>query len=153
NAAGALRAVGQMDVVRPRPRDANRSCTVHHRNSVEREIRRARARCFFFAHITSSRYHLLDRTLASTNSRIPMPRPDDYDDYDGGPTRSSAQFPVGVKMAGIIWIAFGALGLIGQAISLIVNLGQQAAAQGGGGPGGSPFAGVGCGVLFALAFL
>jgi hypothetical protein len=82
-----------------------------------------------------------------------MPRPENYDDFDDRPSRSRDQFPVGVRVAGIIWIVFGALGLIGQAILLVVNMGQPAAAQGGGGPVGSPFAGVGCGVLFALAFL
>jgi hypothetical protein len=76
----------------------------------------------------------------------------DYDDDEDRPRRSATAFPMGVRVAGIIWIAFGALGLIGQAINLVISLGQAAAAAGGG-PGGSPYAGVGCGILFALAFL
>jgi hypothetical protein len=78
-----------------------------------------------------------------------MPVRDDYDD-DDRPSRSTNKFPPGVKAAGIIWIAFGALGLI-QAVLSLISAGAQAA--GGGGPAGSPYCGVGCGVLFALVFL
>ena len=79
-----------------------------------------------------------------------MPRDDDYDDYGVRPAR--APFPGGVKAAGIIWIAFGVLGLLGQLFSFVMNVANQAAQAGPGQPGGN-VCGIGCGVLFALAFL
>ncbi|HEX3149089.1 MAG TPA: hypothetical protein VHR66_13495 [Gemmataceae bacterium] len=81
-----------------------------------------------------------------------MPRRDYDDDYDDDdrPSRSSAKFPPGVKAAGIIWISFGALGLINIVLQLAMAAGNAVA---GGGPGGSPYTGVGCGVIIALVFL
>src|SRR5215213_7508680 len=81
-----------------------------------------------------------------------MPRSDDYDDFDDGPARSSVPFPGGVKAAGIIWIAFRTLGLIGNAISFALNAAGGGAQAAPGQPAGNA-CGVGCGVLFALVFL
>ncbi|HKB03061.1 MAG TPA: hypothetical protein VKD90_12625 [Gemmataceae bacterium] len=81
-----------------------------------------------------------------------MPRSDDYDDYESGPARDSVRFPSGVKAAAIIWIAFGTLGLVGQAISFALTAAGGAAQAGPQAPG-SNVCGIGCGVLFALVFL
>src|SRR5215208_4099316 len=81
-----------------------------------------------------------------------MPQRHEYDDYDDRPARGSVPFPGGVKAAGIIWIAFGTLGLIGQGISFALGA-AGGAAQGGPRPPGGNACGVGCGVLFALVFL
>ncbi len=62
-----------------------------------------------------------------------------YDDEHDPPAAPS--FPAGVKTAGFIWIAFGALGIIMQ----VVTLGMKAAQ----GNPASPC----CGFLFAIAFL
>jgi hypothetical protein len=80
-----------------------------------------------------------------------MPRPlDDYE--DDSRRRGGTEFPGGVKAAGFIWIGFGVIGLINSVLNIALNAGQ-AAAGGGGAAGPSPYAGVGCGVLFAIAFL
>jgi hypothetical protein len=81
-----------------------------------------------------------------------MPRYDDYDDYDDRPARSAVPFPTGVKVAGILWIGFGVLALVGQLLSFALNM-AGAAAQGGPGAPGGNMCGVGCGVLFAIVFL
>jgi hypothetical protein len=80
-----------------------------------------------------------------------MPRRDDYDDEDDRPRRrGGAEFPPGVKAAGIIWIGYGILGLI--AAVIIFVLAGAAAAQVG--PGGAPIFCVPiCYTFFALAFL
>jgi hypothetical protein len=90
-----------------------------------------------------------------------MPRRDDHqDDYDDSPSRRrNAPFPTGVKIAGIIWIAFGVLGIIGALINFAVSMGNAAAGAGAaGGPGAGPPPGsnvcsLGCGMLIPIVFL
>jgi hypothetical protein len=80
-----------------------------------------------------------------------MPRPDEYDDYDepaAGPDHTGVPFPAGVKAAGIIWIGFGVLGLLGAATLFVFML----AWAGGAGPAPAFCAPV-CLTLFALVFL
>lgn len=74
---------------------------------------------------------------------------DRYDDYEDRPGRDGPGFPTGVLAAGIIWIGFGVLGVVGTLFNL-VTVGAQAA----GGPQ-NPGAGAGgcCGGLVAIGFL
>lgn len=71
------------------------------------------------------------------------------DDHDDAP-EPRAPFPGGVKAAGIIWIGYGALGLLSAAVNFVTG---AAAAAGGGPEATGRICGVGCIVLFALAFL
>ncbi|HVK08300.1 MAG TPA: hypothetical protein VM597_05930, partial [Gemmataceae bacterium] len=80
-----------------------------------------------------------DRDRGRRNSRD--------DDYPARRSASGVPFPTGVKIAGIIWIAYGALGILSNVASFALNAGQAAAG------GGGNVAGVGCGVLIAIAFL
>ena len=73
-----------------------------------------------------------------------MPRPDDFDDPDDRLAHSAVHFPPAVRAAGIIWLAFGAVALLAYLVSFAVNMAGR--------PGGGGF-GMGCGVLFAIAFL
>jgi hypothetical protein len=76
------------------------------------------------------------------------PRRAEYDDdRPARASRSGAEFPTGAKIAGIIWIAFGALGLLSNLVNIAISAGQ------GGAGGGPQFAGIGCGILIAAAFL
>lgn len=56
-----------------------------------------------------------------------MPPTDLEADYDDEPTRSTVRFPAGVRIAGVIWIVLGALGLtaILIAISFLFIAGGQ----------------------------
>jgi hypothetical protein len=73
---------------------------------------------------------------------------DDYRLYERGP-----DFPVSVQIAGIIWIAFGTLGLVNAGLSFLMTLGNAAAKAGQ--PGAVPgnVCGSICIALFAIAFL
>ncbi len=73
-----------------------------------------------------------------------MARDDDYDD-DRDDMRDPAPFPTKVKIAGVIWIIFGVLGLL----NTIYQIVSGAAAQQGGAGSAGPI----CGGLFAIAFL
>lgn len=79
-----------------------------------------------------------------------MPRrDDDYEDDDRPSRRRGTEFPTGVKIAGIIWIAYGSLGILSNIVNVVMTAGQAPAANAG--PG--QYAGVGCGILIAIAFL
>jgi hypothetical protein len=80
-----------------------------------------------------------------------MSSPDDYDDYDDRPKRPVVPFPPGIRAAGIIWIGFGILGLIGAGLSFALN--AAAAAANAGQPVGGNVCGSACIALFALSFL
>ena len=72
-----------------------------------------------------------------------MPRRDDYDDYDS-PDPSygrRAPFPTGVRIAGIIWVLFGAITILSSLAGFVT--------QAGAGGGGS----IGCGLFIPIAFL
>src|SRR5947209_9773461 len=76
------------------------------------------------------------------------PRRDDDDD-DAPPPRSSGSgsaMPAGAKIAGIIWIAYGSLGILSNIVSLIMTVAQ-------GGPLGANLCGTVVGLLIAGAFL
>ena len=74
-----------------------------------------------------------------------MPRrDDDYEDDDRPSRRGGAEFPTGAKIAGIIWIAYGSLGLLSNLVSLALTAGQ------GMGPN---ICGTVVGILIAAAFL
>lgn len=71
---------------------------------------------------------------------------DEYDDRDDdrdddGP----APFPLGVRLAGVVWIGFGVLSLINLAVSFAVAGGNR-------GPGATPGSGA-CGALIGVVFL
>lgn len=51
-----------------------------------------------------------------------MPPPDLEADYDDEPDGAGVRFPMRVRIAGIIWIAFGALGLLGALIAIISSI-------------------------------
>lgn len=70
-----------------------------------------------------------------------MPSPDDYDDYR--PRPSDVPFPRGIRIAGIIWICFGVIGLLNAAASFALVL-----IAAGSNPG-SPI----CGAMIALGYL
>jgi hypothetical protein len=72
---------------------------------------------------------------------------DDDDDRPARRSRSRPAFPGGAKAAGIVWIAFGSLGILSNIVSIAVTAGQAAAG------GGQQYGGVGCGILIAIAFL
>jgi hypothetical protein len=73
-----------------------------------------------------------------------MPSPDDYDDYDDyRPSRNDVPFPRGIKIAGIIWICFGVIGLLNAAASLAIVV-----IAAGSNPGSTI-----CGALIALGYL
>jgi hypothetical protein len=57
--------------------------------------------------------------------------PEYDDDTTNDASASERPFPATVRIAGVIWILFGALGLCGNLISLAM----QAAAKGGAAPG------------------
>jgi hypothetical protein len=71
-------------------------------------------------------------------------RDDDDDERPARRSRGGAAFPTGAKVAGIIWIAFGALGIISNIVSIAVNAGQG---------GAQNYAGIGCGFIIPIAFL
>jgi hypothetical protein len=82
-----------------------------------------------------------------------MSRPEDYDDvYQNSSTPVGSQFPIAAKAAGIIWIAFGILGLINAFLSLPLNV-VAVAAAGGGPQGRSNVCGVGWGLVTSVTFL
>lgn len=64
-------------------------------------------------------------------------RDDEYDDRD----RDRVPFPITAKIAGIIWMVFGTIGLIGQVVSMGMNAGN-----------GNPASPI-CGFLIAITFL
>ena len=82
-----------------------------------------------------------------------MPRSDEYDDYDdpaARPDGTGVPFPPGVKAAGMIWIGFGVIGLLGAATLFVFML----VWAGGAGAGGVPvFCAPVCLTLFAIVFL
>lgn len=66
--------------------------------------------------------------------------------YDDDNVDPRAPFPGGVKVAGIIWIVFGVLGLLSAAINFVAGAAQVGAR----GPEATgQLCGVGCIVLFA----
>jgi hypothetical protein len=76
---------------------------------------------------------------------------DEYDDdrdrdEDYG-AHEAPRFPMSVRVAGIIWIGFGALGIINVLVGLAMMAAQQG--QGGAGAPSSPC----CGAFIAFAFL
>src|SRR4051794_41003528 len=81
-----------------------------------------------------------------------MPSRDDYDD-DAPSPRRGAPFPSGVRLAGIIWIGFGALGIIGALFNFAMSFGNAAAAQGRGAGGAPNFCSLGCGLIIPIVFL
>src|SRR5262249_3071463 len=85
---------------------------------------------------------------ASLPGRATMPRYDDYEDYDDRGIDRGVPFPAGVMAAGIIWIAFGVLGITSSILGFVLNAGRAAPGQ-----GPSSGAGGGCGLLVAIAFL
>ncbi len=66
-----------------------------------------------------------------------------YDEDDD--SRSPAPYPIAVRIAAILWIGFGALGMIGG----MLQLAQAGAQAGNGNSPGAPC----CGFAIAIAFI
>jgi hypothetical protein len=75
---------------------------------------------------------------------------EDIDEDEDRPVRRRPEFPLLVRIAGIIWIVFGCVILLNAAVSLLVSLGQ--AAPRGGAEAAGRATGSMCGVAVILLF-